>query len=315
CWLKFSLSLFCSGAAFLNPNLVQAQEFERLPEVPGIDTSQVQYVRGETVRDRNLEKVIFRAIEHLQDIIDEVETVYNYHKIDLNNDGYDEALVTLRGRAVCGTGGCISLIVQGTSSGYGSILLEHSSFGGWVVGTDTNNGWKNIYKADRCRPNDVREACYTVSQSDGSYYGLNRVISRITLRGQVLLASSEYHTLQTKAFQYSRCSQGDKYCIKRGDYGPAVGYIIELLIGKGYYQGKNDDIFGSATEAAIKNFQRDLGLTPDGIAGPSTIEELCVLDEISSPDISPQRRVQLGRGISACIIGLLYYPETYRSPK
>ncbi|NEP63854.1 MAG: hypothetical protein F6K31_44345 [Symploca sp. SIO2G7] len=55
-WLKFSLSLLCSGTVFLNPNLVGAQEFERLPELPGIDTSQVQYVRGETVRDRNLER-------------------------------------------------------------------------------------------------------------------------------------------------------------------------------------------------------------------------------------------------------------------
>ncbi|NEP63852.1 MAG: hypothetical protein F6K31_44335, partial [Symploca sp. SIO2G7] len=79
-WIKFSLSLFCSGTVFLNPNLVQAQEFERLPEVPGIDTSQVQYVRGETVRDRNLERVIIREVG--RDIIDEVETVYNYHKID-----------------------------------------------------------------------------------------------------------------------------------------------------------------------------------------------------------------------------------------
>ncbi|NET62698.1 MAG: hypothetical protein F6K47_43400, partial [Symploca sp. SIO2E6] len=189
-----------SGSAFLNPNLVQAQEFEPLPELPGIDTSQVQYVRGEAVRDRNLEKVIFRKIEHLQDIIDEVETVYNYHKIDLNSDGYDEAIVVLRGRAVCGTGGCITLIIQGTSSGYGSVLLEHSSFGGWVVGTDTNNGWKNIYKADRC-PDEPVKICYTVSQFDGSYYGLNRVIYKTTLRGQVVLASSEYHLLQTKAIR------------------------------------------------------------------------------------------------------------------
>ena len=96
---------------------------------------------------------------------------------------------------MCGSGGCTTLIIQGTSSGYGSILLDYVSLHGWVVGTDTNNGCKNIYKADKCRPNNVREACYTVSQFDGREYGLSRVVSKTTLRGQVVLASSEYHPL------------------------------------------------------------------------------------------------------------------------
>ncbi|NER20344.1 MAG: peptidoglycan-binding protein [Symploca sp. SIO1C2] len=305
-WLKFSLSIFCSGAAFLNPKLVQAQGFERLPEVPGIDTSQVQYVRGETVRDRNLEQVIVREIG--RDIIDSVETSYSYHKIDLNSDGYDEALVSIINSAVCGSAGCQTLILQGSSSGYKSIVSNYLSFGRWVVGTGTNNGWKNIYNFGRC-PDDRSKVCYGVSQFDGGEYGLNRVISKITLRGQVVLASSESHLLQAKDFQYSRCSQSDDYCYRIGDRGPAVGRIIELLIRKGYYQDDNDDIFGSATETAIKNFQRDLGLTPDGIAGYRTIDELCVPREIYSPRISQHRRDQLGRAHRVCRTGLLSFPE------
>jgi peptidoglycan hydrolase-like protein with peptidoglycan-binding domain len=31
-----------------------------------------------------------------------------------------------------------------------------------------------------------------------------------------------------------------------------------------------DGIFGSATEAALRQFQRDNGLVPDGIVGPQT---------------------------------------------
>jgi len=76
------------------------------------------------------------------------------------------------------------------------------------------------------------------------------------------------------SFQYSRCHQSDNYCYQRGDYGPVIGQIIDLLIKKGYYQGNNDEIFGTLTETAIKNFQRDQELTPDGIAGPSTMDKL-----------------------------------------
>ncbi|NEQ65960.1 MAG: hypothetical protein F6K21_10750 [Symploca sp. SIO2D2] len=76
------------------------------------------------------------------------------------------------------------------------------------------------------------------------------------------------------SFQYSRCQQSDNYCYQRGDYGPVIGQIIDLLIKKGYYQGNNDEIFGTLTETAIKNFQRDQELTPDGIAGPSTMNKL-----------------------------------------
>ena len=306
-WIKFSLSLFCSGSTFFNSSLVQAQEFERLPEVPGIDTSQVQYVPGETVRDPNLEQVIIQELG--QDIIAGFETRYSYHKMDLNSDGYDEALVSIRNSAVCGRAGCQTLIVQGSSSGYKSIVSNYLSSGRWVVGTDTKNGWKNIYKFGRC-PDDISKTCYVVSQFDGREYGLNQVISRITLRGQVVLASSESHLLQTKAFQYSRCGNGDNYCYQIGDRGPAVGRIIDLLITKGYYQGNNDQVFGSATQTAIQNFQRDLGLTSDGIAGPSTIDELCFPNEIYSPHISQHRRDQLGRAHRVCMTGLLMYPES-----
>ncbi|NEP12768.1 MAG: peptidoglycan-binding protein [Symploca sp. SIO2C1] len=228
--------------------------------------------------------------------------------MDLNSDGYDEALVLIRNSAVCGPTGCQTLIVQGSSSGYESIVSNYLSSGRWVIGTDTKNGWKNIYKLSRC-PDDISKVCYGVSQFDGREYGVSRVISRITLRGQVVLASSESHLLQPQAFQYSRCSQSDEFCYRIGDRGPAVGRIINLLIGKGYYQGNNDDIFGSATQTAIKNFQRDLGLTPDGIAGPSTIYQLCFSNEIYSPHISQHRRDQIGRAHRICRTGLLNFPE------
>lgn len=42
----------------------------------------------------------------------------------------------------------------------------------------------------------------------------------------------------------------------------------------GYYYGAIDGIFGSQTISAVKRFQRDYGLTVDGIVGPRTLSAL-----------------------------------------
>ena len=42
----------------------------------------------------------------------------------------------------------------------------------------------------------------------------------------------------------------------------------------GYYNGAVDGIFGSKTVQAVKNFQRDYGLTVDGIVGKNTLAKL-----------------------------------------
>lgn len=52
-----------------------------------------------------------------------------------------------------------------------------------------------------------------------------------------------------------------------------------LLLEKGYNPGPDDAIFGPDTEAAVKQFQTDNGLTADGIVGPRTWDALCFLPE------------------------------------
>lgn len=58
-------------------------------------------------------------------------------------------------------------------------------------------------------------------------------------------------------------------------YGSSGEYVKELqtkLVGRGYSVGTYgaDGKFGRATEQAVKEFQRDAGLTVDGICGPNT---------------------------------------------
>ena len=58
--------------------------------------------------------------------------------------------------------------------------------------------------------------------------------------------------------------------LKRGSSGDKVTQLQQKLKNWGYYSGSVDGIFGSATEAAVKKFQKKNGLTADGIVGKAT---------------------------------------------
>lgn len=58
--------------------------------------------------------------------------------------------------------------------------------------------------------------------------------------------------------------------LRRGARGNEVRELQRLLLEWGYNPGPIDGIFGARTEQAVLQFQRDQGLTPDGIVGPKT---------------------------------------------
>lgn len=61
---------------------------------------------------------------------------------------------------------------------------------------------------------------------------------------------------------------------RRGSTGSEVRQIQQRLIKWGYLTGTADGIYGAKTEAAVKRFQRNNGLTPDGIAGSATLAKI-----------------------------------------
>lgn len=61
---------------------------------------------------------------------------------------------------------------------------------------------------------------------------------------------------------------------KVGSQGTEVRQVQTKLQEQGLFSGKIDGIFGSETKAAVVKFQRQQGLTPDGIAGPRTLRAL-----------------------------------------
>ena len=58
--------------------------------------------------------------------------------------------------------------------------------------------------------------------------------------------------------------------VKRGDSGPLVGVIQRLLNARGITSMYVDEKFGAKTEAGVKEFQRLVGIYPDGKVGAKT---------------------------------------------
>ncbi|NCB73393.1 MAG: spore cortex-lytic enzyme [Clostridia bacterium] len=61
---------------------------------------------------------------------------------------------------------------------------------------------------------------------------------------------------------------------KKGSTGNMVSQIQTVLKNQGFYGGNVDGVFGSGTETALKGFQKEYGLTPDGKAGPATLKAM-----------------------------------------
>ncbi|TKT77526.1 N-acetylmuramidase domain-containing protein [Aquamicrobium sp. LC103] len=85
-----------------------------------------------------------------------------------------------------------------------------------------------------------------------------------------------YHTKLARAYaRYASVSAASipSQSLRRGARGDTVSKLQAALVAKGA-EITVDGIFGHATAAAVKAFQRENGLTEDGIAGPRTLSIL-----------------------------------------
>lgn len=69
---------------------------------------------------------------------------------------------------------------------------------------------------------------------------------------------------------------------KRGSSGATVTQIQTRLKSWGYYDGGIDGVYGSATERAVRYFQRQNGLNADGQAGDKTLAALGIYEPVAS---------------------------------
>ena len=80
---------------------------------------------------------------------------------------------------------------------------------------------------------------------------------------------------------------------KLGSTGSEVRNIQSRLKSWGYYSGSVDGIYGNVTMKAVMRFQANNGLTPDGIAGPKTLEKIGLRTGTSTTNTNSSSNQQL----------------------
>jgi len=76
-----------------------------------------------------------------------------------------------------------------------------------------------------------------------------------------------------RLYQSQRGKRG-KSLLQEGDHGYDVEILQEALQSRGFYTGPIDGQFTPELTIAVREFQRQEGLTVDGIAGPATLKAL-----------------------------------------
>lgn len=118
-----------------------------------------------------------------------------------------------------------------------------------------------------------------VGEARSVQYGV--VITKLNGRGW------QWWGLMDKYFDYGEIKPieedpielGDR-TLRKGDKGEDVRALQRELNARGYDSGEADGIFGKATEAAVRAYQKANGLTADGIAGKQTYAALDRREEI-----------------------------------
>ena len=86
---------------------------------------------------------------------------------------------------------------------------------------------------------------------------------------------------------------------KYGSTGSEVRSIQTRLNELGYYNGQIDGIFGTKTKTAVTRFQKDYGLTADGIVGTNTLKALKINSQSTPSQFTQSEISLLARIISA----------------
>ena len=79
--------------------------------------------------------------------------------------------------------------------------------------------------------------------------------------------------------------------LRPGDRGPNVVALRNRLMAQGYLHNSFSDRYNKTLRSAVQKFQKDHGLSPDGVAGPMTLTELnvSVQDRLKAISVAMER--------------------------
>ncbi|CAD5949160.1 N-acetylmuramoyl-L-alanine amidase CwlM [Planktothrix tepida] len=100
------------------------------------------------------------------------------------------------------------------------------------------------------------------------------------------------------AFSVLTVAQTAQALVMSGDSGTQVRQIQQRLQELGYFNANVTGYFGSLTQDAVIRFQRNAGLSADGIVGPQTLRALGLVSSEPSNPGSNRDLIGLGRGDS-----------------
>jgi hypothetical protein len=75
--------------------------------------------------------------------------------------------------------------------------------------------------------------------------------------------------------------------LKKGYHGEDVKDVQQMLLDLGYYSYAVDGYYGEKTRRAVIRFQKDHKLTPDGVAGKTTLKALQIAHDLATGDVEP----------------------------
>lgn len=92
---------------------------------------------------------------------------------------------------------------------------------------------------------------------------------------RTLIAFTLIFTVLTFVYYVQKEETGAVYTLSKiGSRGNEVRQIQKKLKELGYYKGSVDGIYGTGTQKAVRSFQKNCGITADGVAGPKTLKYL-----------------------------------------
>lgn len=162
-----------------------------------------------------------------------------------------------------------------TANDSAAVTIEVANCGGapsWPVSDKAFESLINLC-VDICKRNDIEALEYT-GDKNGNLTRHNMFVATTCpgpyLQGKFSAIAEEVN----KRLGAETAPQVN--VLTKGDEGPAVKALQENLIKLGYDLGTYgaDGDFGSTTQKVVKKFQKDRGLSQDGIVGPQTYAEI-----------------------------------------
>ena len=183
----------------------------------------------------------------------------------------------------------LDLEENGTQSGaveraniFGDIIEE----AGYVCGVYANTSWWNNYLKGLDRFTKWVAQYYKECQYKGGHdmwqYSSSGKIPGINGNVDMNYCYRDFPAEINGQAEETKENKGENtvnielYVLRHGSRGAQARTLQTLLIGYGYTCGSwgADGNFGTATETAVKNYQRDNGLSVDGIVGTNTWSKL-----------------------------------------